>query len=200
MQGGLEGWLLANLHRPFMLGLLGPVVARKEPLLSSILASTCNTTVLFAGSHVNVMPAEASALIDIRMLPGHTPREELAWLTRRLADPGLTIEVLEERPATRSAPGGPLFDAISAALSAEYPSCAIAPIVTPTGTTDSAFFRQMGADACGLLSIVAPLEQLETMHGDDERITHAQIERGTRVVVSAVRMAASASHGDPELG
>ncbi len=192
MQGGLEGWLLGNLHRPLMLRLFGPLIARKEPLLSSILASTCNTTVLAAGSNVNVMPAQASALIDIRMLPGHGPDDELAWLERTLGDPGLTFEVIEARPPTRSASQGPLYDAISDALRAEYPGCAVEPIVTPTGTTDSAFFRLLGARASGLLPIVAPLEQLKTMHGDDERITHDQIDRGTRVVVSAVRQAATA--------
>jgi acetylornithine deacetylase/succinyl-diaminopimelate desuccinylase-like protein len=160
-----------------------------EPALATLLSSTWNTTVLSAGSKVNVMPGSAAGEIDIRVFPGHTPDELLGWLKRTLADDTLSYEILESRGPTMTTARGPFYQALKAATEAEYPGIKTIPVLTPGGGTDSAAFRERGVAAYGCLPIVAPQSQLAGMHGDNEHLTVEQLIRGTRVVTAAVEAA-----------
>jgi acetylornithine deacetylase/succinyl-diaminopimelate desuccinylase-like protein len=190
-----KAWALRALSQPWLLPAIGPRAIATEPALATLISSTWNTTVLAAGSKVNVMPGEAAAEIDIRVLPGHTHEELFAWLKRTLADDSLTYEVLEGRDPTSTQARGPLYQALKAAVEQEYPGIKAIPVLTPGGGTDSAAFRALGVAAYGCLPIVAPQAQLAGMHGDNERLTVEQLVRGTRVVTAAVE--AASTSGQP---
>jgi acetylornithine deacetylase/succinyl-diaminopimelate desuccinylase-like protein len=185
-ESGLRRLVLQNLDNGWTLGLLGPSLIKQQPQLGLMLGSTINTTVLKAGSKVNVVPGEASAEIDIRMLPGHTIEQTLTELKRDLADPELRYEMIDAKEGSESPPDGELFAALKEASLKEYPGIVVSEILTPGGMTDSTFFRQRGMKAYGLMPSVVSAEQLASMHGDDEYITLAQLTRGTRVVTAAV--------------
>lgn len=187
---GLKGWALRGLAQPWLLPLIGPRAIAAEPALAALLSSTFNTTVLAAGSKVNVVPGTASAEIDIRVLPGHTAAELLGWLKGVLADETLTYEVLQARDPNTSRPGAPLYRALEAAVAAEYPGVPVVPVLTPGGGTDSSTFREHGVTCYGLLPALLSQPQVESMHGHNEYITVEQIVRGTRVVTDAVERAA----------
>lgn len=189
---GVRSWALHGLSQPWLLPLIGPKAIATEPNLAGMLGSTWNTTVLDAGNKVNVMPGVASAEIDIRVLPGHTADEMLAWLKKTLADDGLTYEVLQAHDPSVTPTGGPLYVALEAAVAREYPGVKTVPVLTPGGGTDSAFFRARGVAAYGCMPIVMPPEQLAGMHGHNEFITVEQLVRGTRVVTEAVEAASRA--------
>jgi acetylornithine deacetylase/succinyl-diaminopimelate desuccinylase-like protein len=184
---GLRRLVMQNLDQGWLLGLLGPRLIREQPQLGQMLGSTINTTVLKAGSKVNVIPGEAAAEIDIRMLPGHTIDGTLAELKQALGDTELTYEVLDAKVGSETPPDGELFAALKVACQQEYPQALVTEILTPGGMTDSTFFRQRGMKAYGLMPAILSAEQLASMHGDDERITLEQLTRGTRVVKEAVR-------------
>jgi acetylornithine deacetylase/succinyl-diaminopimelate desuccinylase-like protein len=188
---GVKSWALKGLAQPWLLPLIGPKAIASEPALASLLTSTYNTTVLSAGSKVNVVPGTASAEIDIRVLPGHTADELLAWLKGVLADDGLSYEVLQARNPNTSKGGGDLYRALEAAVAVEYPGVPVLPVLTPGGGTDSSTFREHGVTAYGLLPSILTQAQVESMHGDNEFITVEQLTRGTRVVVDAVERAST---------
>ncbi|MNS75277.1 N-formyl-4-amino-5-aminomethyl-2-methylpyrimidine deformylase [compost metagenome] len=186
---GVRSWALHGLSQPWLLPLIGPKAIATDTNLAGMLGSTWNTTVLTAGSKVNVMPGSATAEIDMRVLPGHTADELLGWLKRTLADDGLTYEVIHGRNPTVTPAGGPLYAALEKAVADEYPGIRTVPVLTPGGGTDSAVFRDRGVAAFGCMPIVMPAAQLATMHGHNEYITLEQIARGTRVVTAAVEAA-----------
>lgn len=191
VESGPRAWALRALTQPWLLPAIGPKAVASEPALATLLSSTWNTTVLSAGSKVNVMPGSASAEIDIRVLPGHTPEELLGWLKRTLADESLTYELLESRGPTTTSARGPFYQALEAACESEYPGIKTIPVLTPGGGTDSAAFRALGVAAYGCLPIVATQAQLAGMHGDNEHLTVEQLVRGTRVVTAAVEAAST---------
>lgn len=187
---GIGGWILANIHLPGLVNVVGPTLATREPGVGSLMGWTMNTTVLSAGSKVNVMPSVAAAEVDIRMLPGHSTTEALAYLKGHLADPDLEVKVLSAKEPSRSPADGALFAALVAASEAEYPRIKTTEVLTPGGSTDSSYFRELGARAYGVLPIVATRDQLDGIHGHNERITLDQLAAGTRVIVGAVAKAA----------
>jgi acetylornithine deacetylase/succinyl-diaminopimelate desuccinylase family protein len=80
-----------------LIHLLGKVRAAKashraHPLLTP---PTHNLGIISGGSAPNLVPARASAVMDFRILPGHTPEETLAWLR------GLARETERELPGAR---------------------------------------------------------------------------------------------------
>ena len=58
------------------------------------------------GSAVNVTPDDCFAEVDIRLLPGSSPEEAVEQL-RRMAPEGITIDVLDFKPAVESDPNSP---------------------------------------------------------------------------------------------
>ncbi|MBM3276339.1 MAG: M20/M25/M40 family metallo-hydrolase, partial [Candidatus Sericytochromatia bacterium] len=132
------------------------------------------------------------AEVDIRMLPGHTTGDGLAYLRKHLDDPAIDIAIIGEKNPSRSAPEGRLFTALADATRAEYPDATVTPVMTPGGSTDSSYFRELGAKAYGLCPIIAPREQLDGFHGHNEFITVEQLAAGTRVLVRAIAAAATA--------
>ncbi|MDB5099815.1 MAG: peptidase [Cyanobacteria bacterium RYN_339] len=190
-QRGIKGLMLAALANPILMPLLAPTAVSKEPMLGSMLSNTVNPNVMNVGQKVNVVPAEASVEIDIRILPGHTTTETMAWLKQTLADPELRIDVLQAQEPSRSTPDGRIYRAMAAAAQAAYQGIAVAPIMTPGGATDSAFFRPLGVKCYGCAPILATAQQLASMHGDDEHITLEQMETGTGIVCDALKRAAT---------
>lgn len=80
-----------------LIHLLGKVRAgglphRGHPLLSP---ATQNLGIISGGSAPNLVPARATAVMDFRILPGHTPEDLLAWLH------GLLRQTERELPGAR---------------------------------------------------------------------------------------------------
>ncbi|MBC7542456.1 MAG: M20/M25/M40 family metallo-hydrolase [Candidatus Sericytochromatia bacterium] len=187
---GIRQFVLSHLDNPWLLDMMAPTLIKTQPQLAPMLGMTVNTTVLKAGSKVNVIPSEASAEIDIRMLPGYTIEQTLDYLKKTLADPDLTYTILDAKVGGTSPADGELFRTLGEASRAEYPGIVVSEMLTPGGMTDSSFFRARGIRAYGLMPIIASADQLASMHGDNENITLAQLAKGTRVTISAVAAAA----------
>lgn len=192
-ESGLAAFALRAAAQPWILPMLGPRLIAAEPALAPLLDNTINPTVLQAGTNTNVIPGEANAEIDLRLLPGRTGAETLKWLAEATTvpgDPPLGWKVLHERASSRSAATGALWDGLVAGLAAEYPGVPVMPILTPGGGTDSSFFRDRGVQALGCMPILATQPQIDAMHGDDERITRDQLARGTRAMLRVLESAA----------
>ena len=123
-QHGLKGVLMHALANPVLMPLLAPTAVSKEPMLGSMLSNTVNPNVIVAGQKVNVVPAEASVELDIRVLPGHTTTETMAWLRQTLADPELHIDVLQAQEPSRSPRTGGSTRPWPTATRAAYPGIA----------------------------------------------------------------------------
>ena len=158
--------------------------------LASLLSDTVSPTQIHAGYKHNVIPAEAHAALDCRLLPD-TNTDEFVERLRRLGEPrGVT-------PTIRMRSGGPEVSGrgglyrILEDVSAKLPE---RPIVAPSlcpGITDVRFFRAKGAQGYGWVPIVISRELLGTIHGHDERIPLEGFERAVDAMSEAVQRASS---------
>ena len=153
--------------------------------LAALLRNTCTITMLQGSSKINVVPTEAQAQVDCRLLPDQDLAAFHREFTAVLNDPEIRVEqILGFTPAV-SPTENPLYRAVHAVLLRNYPGASIAPAVQ-TGFTDSHFFRDLGIASYGISPFVIPEGEGAGAHGNNERISIENIRKGTAVMLEIV--------------
>lgn len=143
------------------------------PYHYSISRTSVVPTVIDAGFRRNVIPSEATAMLDIRMLPDENVEEFYEKLAAVIDDP--RVEIVPENIYRPAAPpseiDNEMFRVLEDVALRMYPKATVLPIMQ-TGATDMAQVRAKGMQAYG----VGPARSIEEMnsgygaHGDNERI------------------------------
>ncbi|MFT5351623.1 MAG: acetylornithine deacetylase/succinyl-diaminopimelate desuccinylase-like protein [Gammaproteobacteria bacterium] len=137
---------------------------------------TCSLTRMGGSSKINVIPPEAWAEIDCRMLPDR-PAEKFIDDVRQLIDKtGVEIEVIMAFTPAVSSTTSVLYQAIEKVTSERHPGSRVMPAVS-TGFTDSHFTRDLGIASYGFDPIVIPVSEFSRVHGNDERVNVAAFRR-----------------------
>ena len=173
--------LFTNAGRAWLWPLLRTIL-EKEPLFSPLIRNTITLTMLRGGQSGNVIPAQAEANLDIRLLPGERATTVLAALRSVIADSKIAIEV-EELPVVHAPTpvGTDFYRALAQTLQTTGPPGLATPYLSP-GTTDSRFFRRAGMKAYGFLPMLLDVQELSRIHGVNERVSTANLRWGTQVV------------------
>jgi acetylornithine deacetylase/succinyl-diaminopimelate desuccinylase-like protein len=181
-RGGLVGAVLRS--KPLVRALVVPRLM-KNPVAKATITDTVHVTGFGGALEPNVIPSEAWATLDCRLLPGSKPEDLLAEITALVDDPQVTFEVLTQAESHESPWDDPLFDALAVHLVDGRDHVVAGPIVS-IGSTDSDVLRPLGVIAYGVAPFEIPLEQLAGMHGDDERIAVDQVGVGLRRFFAAI--------------
>lgn len=147
-------------------------------------------TILQAGFKSNVIPADATATLNVRTRPGESVDAVVTELRRLVANPAVELSVTErgdEAPA--SSEQTPMYAAIADSARAIDPGVTVMPYVS-NGVTDSARLRLVGVQAYGVLPFPLALEDEARMHGADERVPVDALGYGVRLIHGAVRRVA----------
>lgn len=172
----------------------GAKLLRAIPPLDATLRTGISPTIIQGGVAPNVIPAEATATLNIRTLPGHSIDRVTAQLEKRIADPLVDVVLVhpgEESPSSDFE--SPMFRAIADATRELNPELAVVPYLG-TGATESAHLRRFGIQTYGVLPFPLNREDEERMHGHDERIPLASLEFGTKLLYGTLlRTAADAA-------
>ena len=164
------------------------VISDANPAWSAMLRDTISPTMLNAGVRANVIPAEARATLNIRLLPGDTISSLLSDLNKLVNDPQVKFEI--QQNAGLAAPTSSLetdfYNAIVKAAAQEFGGAPVLPYQSTWGT-DSAQLRLHNVQAYGLVPFPLSEEDLKRMHGDDERIPVAAFAKGVDLMVRIVK-------------
>jgi acetylornithine deacetylase/succinyl-diaminopimelate desuccinylase-like protein len=161
-----------------------------RPELAALVRNTCSITMLQASNKVNVIPPEADAQVDCRLLPDQDPAAFVTELAGVITDPGIKIEkILGFSPAVSST-DTPLYRAILEVTRRHFPEANIVPGVSP-GFTDSHFFRDLGIASYGFAPFLIPASEESGVHGNNERISIENIRRGTAMMLEMVQLVAA---------
>jgi acetylornithine deacetylase/succinyl-diaminopimelate desuccinylase-like protein len=168
---------------------IGTMAANK--FTNAIQHSTIALTTLRSGvgdpPKVNVIPSVAEATIDCRVLPGTTGDQWIRELQRRLGDPGVKIEIINQSddPVVTSS-DTPLYRALAAAIERHNPGAIVSPILVPYGT-DANSFRPRGVKSYGIAPVALSADVVASMHGDAEHVPIGDLAKGTRILFEALR-------------
>jgi acetylornithine deacetylase/succinyl-diaminopimelate desuccinylase-like protein len=158
-----------------------------NPDWNYMLRNTMSLTVMKGGPQTNVIPSEAVAELDIRLLPGEDPEKFLAEIRRVIADDQIQIEKIGDfRLANSSPTDNLLWQTIQRVIARHYPETVVTPVLAG-GYTESQMYRQLGINSYGFCPFVTTPEESNTSHGVDERITIANYKNGLKVLYEVIR-------------
>jgi acetylornithine deacetylase/succinyl-diaminopimelate desuccinylase-like protein len=159
----------------------------KDESLNFLLRDTISLTMMGGSEQTNVIPPEAWANLDVRILPGGDPQALLAQLRRVVNDPNVSIEPIngEFREANYSPTDTTLYEVIRKVSAKYFPGTPVVPHIT-SGYTENQRYRPLGINAYGFNPYTATEEEGDTEHGDNERIRVAEVRRGPRILFDVV--------------
>ena len=159
--------------------------AEQQPGYASMMRTSISPTMIEGGYRINVIPSEARATLDVRMLPDENPDQFLAALTRVINDPAVVARYVDDAGLTRPS-GRPArleseaFRAIQSAVGRNFDTVTIPTL--GTSATDMAQVRAKGVECYG----IGPAADLEDApkgygaHSDQERILESELYRFVR--------------------
>ncbi len=162
-------YLYRNLENPAVTDLVQEQLRLTDLSANSMLRTSISPTIIEGGFRRNVIPAEATATLDIRALP----EEDTLWLKaeieRVIGDPAVeVVRFGKRRPVSEPMPiGSDLFRAIEHVQAEIFPGAVTIPTML-TGGTDSSQLRAAGVLVYG---IGLPTDEAtgSRAHGNDER-------------------------------
>jgi acetylornithine deacetylase/succinyl-diaminopimelate desuccinylase-like protein len=157
----------------------------KVPRNNARVRNTLSVTGLKGSDKVNVIPGEASADLDVRLLPGEDPQAFIEEMRKVMDEDSIQIKVLLSFPPATSPPNVEASKAI-AELARAYDGDV--PVVAPlvSGFTDCHFFREKGIPCYGFIPLRRSLGGESLEHGVDERISIESFATGVRAMFDLV--------------
>jgi acetylornithine deacetylase/succinyl-diaminopimelate desuccinylase-like protein len=157
---------------------------------NAVLRNTISLTGLTGSSKTNVIPAVATAEVDVRLLPDQDAADMLAVLQRVVGDTAVHFTTLLQPKTPLESPiDTDLFRAIEKAAREREPQ---AFVTTPmeTGATDRPTYRKLGITTYGFSPFKIPRAEIQRgMHGNDERLSVDNVGYGVRFFYDILRYA-----------
>lgn len=149
-----------------------------NPRWNAMLRDTVVPTMLSAGIRPNVIPPEARAVMNLRLLPGDLTQPFLAKLSEIVNDPQVRFEA--EPDAAEASPSSSLtsdlYNSIARVAKQQFPGAAVVPMMS-TGFTDSSYLRMRNVEAYGL-GFPLTAEDEARVHSNDERLPVSSFNQG----------------------
>jgi acetylornithine deacetylase/succinyl-diaminopimelate desuccinylase-like protein len=155
---------------------------------NAILRNTISLTGLSGSNKTNVIPAEASAEVDIRLLPDADPDSVLATLRSVVADTAVHFApLIVPKTPFESPTNTDFFRAVERVAHERDPGAFVTSTML-TGATDRPMYRKLGIVVYG----VDPFrtnddDEQKGMHGNDERLSVASLGFGIRFLYDVLR-------------
>jgi acetylornithine deacetylase/succinyl-diaminopimelate desuccinylase-like protein len=148
---------------------------------AAMLRTTFAVTMLRGSEKRNVIPPEAIADVDCRMLRGDDPEEIVAWVRAAIADARVDVSLINPPPKIPNAspPDTALYKALGEALRRRAPGAVVAPDIL-VGFTDNWVFRNCGLHGYGFSPFILEESEWRRVHGNDERISLENLREGVR--------------------
>ena len=140
---------------------------------------TCSLTRMMGSSKINVVPPEAWAEVDCRMLPDRTTEEFISDFKELIKDTGVEVELIMSAVPAISQTDSELFLAIEDFSKNNYPGSRVAPSVS-TGFTDSRFTRGLGIQSYGFNPLISTGDEYSSIHGNNERINEKAFRQSVK--------------------
>lgn len=175
-------------------------LAASSPFMNALLRTTCVPTRFDAGKANNALPELATANVNCRILPGHSPLEVQQQITSAVNDSEVTIQycssggVCVTAPSTAgvpaTAPIPQVLEALKKASAVVYPGV---PLVSEmeTGASDSVYTMAVGIPSYGISGVGIDEDDMRA-HGKDERLRISSLDEGLQFFYLFLREIGSA--------
>lgn len=154
--------------------LFGPLVKRTlsaKPSGDALLRTTIAPTMIEGGVSENVLPAQATAKLNLRLLPGDSIKSSLDYLCRSINDPRVSL-----KPLNKPREASPVSDIdsepfriLQTTIHQVLPDVVVAPFVL-VGSTDTVHYTDLCEHIFRFIPARLSERDTQRFHGIDERI------------------------------
>ena len=159
--------------------------------MHAVLRDTMVVTMIEAGIKPNVIPGDAKAIVNARLLPGTTTDRMIAEIKRVIGDPDIEVSIVTSMSQKEArdyylmrtgVPASPvntvLYDALERNAKRLWKDVVLVPTMFEAGT-DATAWRERNIPVYGIYPYPLDDDILSRMHGNDERIGVHAIHQGT---------------------
>jgi acetylornithine deacetylase/succinyl-diaminopimelate desuccinylase-like protein len=184
-----DAWRYRNIDNPEETEAIQQYFLENYPYHYSVLRTSVVPTIIQGGFRKNVIPSEASAVLDIRMLPDEDV-DAFYDMMREIIDDS-NVEIVPEAIYRPESPPSPvdneMFQTLENVANRMYPDATVLPRMS-TGATDMAQMRAKGVASYGLGAIrsVEELNSGNGAHGDNERVSEESVRQLVQFVWNTI--------------
>jgi len=155
--------------------LLKPIIISKYEASNSgnaTIRTTTALTIFKSGLKDNVLPSNASATVNFRLLPGETADEIISHIEKTINDPRIKIKKVgyTNEAASVSDINSEGFKQIEKSIKQIFKNTLTAPSLL-VGATDQKHYSKISANLFRFLPIILEAEDLKRIHGVNEKIS-----------------------------
>ena len=166
----------------------------------SMMHTTCVATRLEGGHANNALPQRATAVVNCRILPGHSPEEVRQQLARVVSDPRIKVlyiddngQVQDKASDRKGYPPPPLnpeiMQPLQSLVARDWPGLKVVPNMS-VGASDGVFTSAAGMPTYTLTGVANDRDN-ERLHGKDERLGVESFYKGNEFFYQYIRAIAS---------
>jgi len=140
--------------------------------MNAMLRTTTAPTMINAGVKENVLPSQAHALVNFRILPGDTPDDVVAHANSVIADPAVAVSThsgMATSPSPVSSADASGFKTIEKSVHEVFENTIVAPGLVLAGT-DTKHFTAISENNYRFAPMVFAPDDPKRIHGTNERI------------------------------
>lgn len=153
-------WLFKPVIKKILLG---------KPATAAVTRSTIAPTIMNAGEKDNILPENAEAIINIRVMPGDTLESLKKQMDDIIDDSKVKVTIEGDESSKVSSTTSKGFKAIQQAAVNTNTEVITAPYMM-IGASDAKHYNKVAKDAYRYLPVEMEEDGLERMHGTNERI------------------------------
>jgi carboxypeptidase PM20D1 len=163
------------------LWLFGGTVKRRleaDPSTNAVVRTTAAISMIQAGLRDNILPAQARAMVNFRLLPGDTIAAVCDYVRQVIHDERVHFECVEDKAweASPTSPvDGPAFHCLETTTRRVFGNISVAPYLV-AGATDARKYVPLGENVYRFSPVVMEPADLNRMHGTNERIGVVALE------------------------
>lgn len=157
---------------------------------NALLRTTTAPTIVRAGLQENVLPTQAEATINFRIIPGETAESVLQRVKDLVENEYLTVQMktdgIFKDPSPVASTEAFGYQVISRTIKEMFPGVVVAPNVA-IGATDVSYYSEVSDNLYRFLPFQLAQSDLSRIHGSDERIAVDQYKRAIRWYEQLIR-------------
>lgn len=161
------------------------------PATRAAMTTTTATTLFNAGIKENVLPVQASAVVNFRIHPNDSVQGILKHVNKRLGSRRVTVEPLPGsiEPSQVSDTRHPAYSLLRNTIQEVFPEVIVAPTLM-IGATDARHYATLTDNVYRFMPLRADESDLDRVHGTDERIS---IDNYHEIIVFYMRLIENSS-------
>lgn len=167
----LPFYLRVPMANTWLLGAVLKAASLRINAVNAMLRTTVATTIIRGGAKDNVLPQEATATVNLRIMPGDSIDRVMSRLNRIINDPAVKVRIAGEAsdPSRSSALDHEGFGMLDRTIKDVFPESVTAPYLV-LGMTDARHYSRISDSVFRFCPIRVSKDDQDLAHGTDERI------------------------------